>query len=163
MKFSCKNEMENLSFDDSPIKELKIEEKKIEFVFDSAVIKADNSQNGRFQDMFCGEIVLQLQNAQIMRVMKEGMRYYDANGVLKNSIPDEDIPAPGQQAILKRLAKGTVFTVVSAEMKKGYGYEFGIDVCREEDEEESDTFWLCVTCDKTVTMWERYCSPVEEG
>lgn len=163
MKFSCTNEMENLSFDNSQIKELKIEEKTVEFVFDTAVVKADNSQNGRFQDMFCDEVILQLENAEIVRIMKEGMRYYDANGVLKKSIPDEDVPVPGQQVVLRRLAKGTVFTVVSAEMEKGYGYEFGIDVCREEDEEESDTFWLCVTCDMTKAMWERYCNPVEEG
>lgn len=161
MKFRSVNEMEQLSFDDSQIIEFKADDKKITFTFNGATVKAKNSQNGRFEDMYCGEIILQLQNAEIARLVKEGLKYYDANGNLKKEIPDEDVPIPAQAAVLKRMAKGKVFTVVPASVATGYGYEFGIDVPKEEDEEEVDTFWLCVTCDETVATWERYCSPAE--
>lgn len=162
MKFKCVNEMEQLSFDDSEVLEFKIENKRMLFSFNGATIKAKNSQNGRFQDMYCGEIVLQLQNADIVRLMKEGMKYYDANGNLQKEIPDEDIPVLAQPSVLKRLSKGKIFTVVTDTVTSGYAYEFGIDVPQENDEEEMDTFWLCVTCDETIAMWDRYCSPADE-
>lgn len=162
MKFRCTNEMEQLCFDDSEIQELKLEERQMEFTFNGAMIKAGNSQNARFQDMYSNTIVLQLENTEIVRIMKEGMKYYDANGVLQKEIPNEDVPAPAQTAVIKRLAKGKVFTVVTAAVESGFAYEFGIDVPQKEDEEEVDTFWLCVTCEKTIAKWERYSSPAEE-
>ena len=163
MKFQCVNELDQLSFDDAGIGSFRVEEKKIEFTFQGALVKAKNSQNARYQDMYCGEIVLQLENAEIARLVKEGMKYYDADGNLQSEIPDEDVPAPAQDAVLKRLAKGTVFTVVHDDVKEGYAAEFGIDVPKEDDAEEIDTFWLCVTYEKSVAGWDRYCSPAEEN
>lgn len=161
MKFKCINEMEHLSFDDSQISEFKIDNEKIQFTFNGATIKAKNSQNGRYEDMYCGELILRLQNAEIDRMVKEGLKYYDADGKLVKEIPDEDVPIPAQAAALLRIGSGKVFTVVPAEVEKGYGYEFGIDVPQEQDEEEVDTFWLCITCDGTLAMWDRYCSPAD--
>ena len=163
MKFQCVNELNQLSFDDSGILSLKADEENIEFTFQGATVKAKNSQNERYQDMYCGEIILQLKNAKIARLVKEGMKYYDADGNLQREVPDEDVPVPAQAAVLQRLANGTVFTVVHDDVKEGYGVEFGIDVPKEEDEEEIDTFWLCVTFEKSVAGWDRYCSPAEVG
>lgn len=162
MKFECINEMEQLCFDDSEITALKIDDNQIEFTFNGATIKANNSQNGRYQDMFCGEVILQLQNAEIARIVKEGMKRYDADGKLLNEVLDVDIPIPAQGDILRRLEKGKVFTVVIDSVESGYAYEFGIDIPQEEDEEEVDTIWLCVLCKQTKAMWERYCSPAED-
>lgn len=162
MKFRCKDEINQLSFDDSVILGLKCEEQLLEFTFEGATVKAGNSQNSRYQDMSCGEIVLQLKNARIVRLVKEGMKYYDADGRLQNEVPDEDVPAPAQPGVLKKIAKGKVFTTVEDQVPQGYAYEFGVDVPREEDEEEIDTFWLCVTFDESVACWDRYGSPVEE-
>lgn len=163
MKFKCINEMDQLSFDNSELLDFKIEEKTIAFTFNGATVKAKNSQNGRFQDMFCGEIILQMKNAEIARLVKEGMKYYNADGELLKEIPDTDIPVLERPKLLQRLSKGKVFTVVTDSVTSGYAYEFGIDLPREEDEEEVDTFWLCITCDETQAMWERYSGPAEES
>lgn len=162
MKFQCTDEMNQLCFDDSQILQFSFRNKRMEFTFNGAVIKAKNSQNARYQDMCCGEITLRLEEAKIARLMKEGMKYYDANGTLQREIPDEDVPAPAQEAVLQRLSKGTVFTVVEDTVEKGYAFEFGIDVPKEEDEEEIDTYWLCVLFEKSIAGWERYQSPVNE-
>lgn len=163
MKFQCINEHGGMEFDDAGIVSFKCEDKILEFVFQGAVIKAENSQNARFQDMVCGEIILQLKNAEIVRIVKEGMKYYDADGTLIREIPDEDIPAPAQGSMLRRISEGTVFTTVEDERQQGYALEFGIDVPREGEEEDVDTFWLCVTFDESVACWERYCSPAGEN
>lgn len=161
MKFQCTNEHKQIEWDDAKIVSCKYQNNILEFVLQSAIIKAHNSQNARFQDMVCNEIILQLKNAEIVRVVREGMKYYDANGTLQREIPDEDIPAPGQSAILKRVAGGTIFTTVEDEVAQGYALELGIDIPKEEEEDEIDTFWLCVTFDESYACWERYCSPAE--
>lgn len=162
MKFNSKNEMEEISFEGSRITELKMSEDTVKFSFDGAVIKAGNSQNARLEDMYCGPIKLHLQGASVNRIVKEGMKYYDADGKLIREIPDEEIMAPAQAGVWKRCAKGEIFTVVTVPTEEGYGYEFGIDVPQLEDEEETDTFWLCFTCKKTIAKWEKYRTTVKE-
>ena len=54
MKFRCVDEFEQLSFDDSPIVSFQMSEDEVTFTFGGATIKAGNSQNGRFQDMYWG-------------------------------------------------------------------------------------------------------------
>lgn len=130
MKFHCKNELSLLSFDEAVVKEFKIEKDTIQMQFSGGVVKADNSQNGRFQDMFCGEITLWLHQAKLVKIVKEGMKYYDANGVLQEEIPNEDVPVPAQDAVLARVAGGTVFTTVEAQVSQGKGLELGIDIPR---------------------------------
>lgn len=161
MKFQVKDEMDTFSFEDAVIEKLEVKENEIIFGFNGALVKENNSQNARFQDMYCGAMELTLEGAKIARFVKEGMKYYDADGNLLNEIPNEDVPAPAQPAILERLAKGTVFTTVKDEVETGYAYEFGIDVPCTDDEEEVDTFWLCITFSHAIAGWERYCSPVE--
>ena len=84
MKFRCVDEFEQLSFDDSPIVSFQMSTDEVTFTFGGATIKAGNSQNGRFQDMYCGEITLTLLQAQMKRLVKDGMKYYDADGTLLN-------------------------------------------------------------------------------
>ena len=151
MKFRCVDEFEQLSFDDSPIVSFQMSTDEVTFTFGGATVKAGNSQNGRFQDMYCGEITLTLLQAQMKRLVKEGMKYYDADGNLQREIPDEDVPEPAVESVVSRFEKGTVFTVVLGE----------IDVPQEEDEEEVDTYWFCVVFEKSEASWDRYCSPAE--
>ena len=161
MKFQCIDEMSQISLDGAVIRQLTKEEGVIEFTFDGATIKDRNSQNGRFQDMYCGEMVLKLFDSTIVRIVKEGYKYYDADGNLKEEVPNREVPAPEQDHVWKRLHEGTVFTTVEASVAEGYGYEIGIDVPKEEDEEEVDTFWLCVTFGRSEAGWNRYLGPVE--
>ena len=161
MKFRCVDEFEQLSFDDSPIVSFQMSEDEVTFTFGGATIKAGNSQNGRFQDMYCGEITLTLLQAQMKRLVKEGMKYYDADGNLQREIPDEDVPEPAVESVVSRFEKGTVFTVVLDEIDGRKSAEFGIDVPQEEDEEEVDTYWFCVVFEKSEASWDCYCSPAE--
>ena len=159
MKFRSVNEIEELSFDNAAILKFLLSDGTMEFTFSGALVRAGNSQNSRFQDMYCGETELRLENARIARLVKEGMKYYDADGNLQREVPDEDVPAPAVDGVLKRIGKGTVFTTVIDSAESGYACEFGIDVPREDDEEDVDTFWLCVLFDRSVAEWDRYQGP----
>lgn len=161
MKFESVDELRQFSFDDSEIRGLKLQDGQAELTLGGAMVRAGNSQNARYQDMYCGEMVLRFENARIARLMKEGMKYYDADGNLQKEIPDEDVPAPAQPAVLRRLAAGKIFTMVEDGVDNGYACEFGIDVPQEQDEEREDTFWLCFYFDHVIAMWDRYCSPAE--
>ena len=161
MKFQVRDEMKTISFDDSSIQELKAEGDIIRFVFGGAVIKAENSRNTRYQDMYCGTIELQLEGADIARIVKEGYKYYDANGSLKEEAADQDVPKTLWQDVLSCCGKGTVFTTVEDEVDTGFAYEFGIDVPNREDADKTDTYWLCIRFLHAVISWDRFCAPVD--
>ena len=161
MKFRAVNELGEFSFDGAAIQKFLFSDGVMEFTLSGALVKPDNSQNARFQDMYCGEIILQLENVRIGRLVKEGLKYFDADGKLLREIPDEDVPEPAVTGILKRIEKGTIFTTVIDSVESGYACEFGIDVSKVEDEEDVDTFWLCVLYDRSVAEWDRYMGPAE--
>lgn len=163
MKFQSVNELEHFSFEDSEIQELQAAPEQLTFTLSGALVKAGNSQNGRYQDMYCGTLVLRLEHVKIARIVKEGFKYYDADGRLLREVPDEDVPEQKAPQVLDRCKKGRIFTAVEDTVESGYAWEFGIDVPREEDEEEVDTFWLCLLFESATAMWERYCSPAESS
>lgn len=161
MKFQVKDEMNTVSFDDSAVEDLKVEGDTIVFSFGGAVIKAKNSQNTRYQDMYCGAIELRLLEAAIVRLVKEGYKYYDANGNLQEEVPDEDVPKSSWQDALERCGGGRVFTLVEDETDTGFAYEFGVDVPNQKDEDKTDTYWLCIRFGHAILMWDRFCGPVD--
>jgi len=161
MKFNAKDELKQISFEDSEILDFYMDHEKVEFRFNGATIKAGNSQNARFQDVYCGEIKLALEGAKLARLVKEGMKYYDPDGKLLEEIPDQDMEKEDQDQVLARLKEGKVFTTVEAPVKEGQGIEWGIDLPKKEDPEEVDTYWLCFTYQSSHASWDRYCGPAE--
>ncbi len=159
MKFKTAGELQNFSFDDAVIRELTVDEGQITFLFEGAIVKAGNSQNTRMQDMYCGEICLQLQNAHILKIIKEGYKYYDANDQLQEEVPNEEVPAPAQASVLERCGSGTLFTIVR-EQDDDAVYGFGIDVPQKEDEDEIDTYWLCLKFQQDQEQWDRFQTPL---
>ncbi|MFR5617693.1 MAG: hypothetical protein ACLTJ5_02060 [Clostridium sp.] len=81
-----------------------------------------------FRICVAGEVAA-LTRAQMKRLVKEGVKYYDADGNLQREIPDEDVPEPAVESVVSRFEKkGTVFTVVLGEVDGRKSAEFGIDV-----------------------------------
>ena len=159
-KFQAVNEIQNFSFDSSEILELKVGSDSVTFLLNGAVVKKENSQNSRFQDVYCAKLFLQLKEAKLLRLVKEGYKYYDADGNLMEEKPNEDVPVLEQNSVLARCSTGTIFTTVEDEAGTGKIYEFGIDVPKIEDEEEVDTYWLCIQFEESVAGWDKYLGPV---
>lgn len=164
MKFKSVNEMDKLSFHDAAVVEWKVEQELITLIVESVIVKPMNSQNGRYEDMYSGECTLRLQNAKISKVVKEGYKYYDANDVLINEIPDSEIPVLEYKKLFQQMKDAVIFAAVPTdENKEGqYQYQFGFDLQKEDDDEEVDTYWVTVTFDKAVAEWDRYCNPVTD-
>ncbi|MCR5690950.1 MAG: hypothetical protein K6G62_01915 [Eubacterium sp.] len=161
MKFNSKDELKEISFEESEILDFYMDNEKVEFRFNGATIRPGNSQNARFQDVYCGEIQLDLEGAKLARLVKEGMKYFDPDGKLLEEIPDQDIEGSDREEVFSRLKGGKVFTTVEAPVKEGYGIEWGIDLPRTEEPEEIDTYWLCFTYQSSRASWDRYCGPAE--
>ena len=91
MGFQSVNELEQFSFQDAQIKDFQVSEGVIFFELEAVIVKARNSQNANFTDSYAGTLSMRLLGGKIQKAVKEGYKYYDANDVLVEEIPDESL------------------------------------------------------------------------
>ena len=91
MNFKAVDELEQFNFQDAYIDRFEVTNEQITLELEGVIVGKRNSQNERMVESYAGPLVLRLQQAHIFNVFKEGGKYYDANNVLLEEIPDEEI------------------------------------------------------------------------
>jgi hypothetical protein len=159
MAFSAVNELEQFGFADAQIKAFKREEHSITMTLEAVIVKAGNSQNSNYTDSYAGTLSMHLSGANIQKAVKEGYRYYDANDVLVEEVPDEPLTEKQLDALLAGCEDYYMFDVVKvddAQNKTGHFlYLFGLDA------DEDTSYWLQIEFDRSVLSWERYMNRVQ--
>ncbi len=159
MGFQSVNELEQFSFQDAQIKDFQVSEGVIFFELEAVIVKARNSQNANFTDSYAGTLSMRLLGGKIQKAVKEGYKYYDANDVLVEEIPDEALSEEEIAALVKTSKDYYLFDVVKVEDDQNttghFLYLFGLDA----DEETS--YWFQIEFDKSILEWERYMNRVQ--
>ncbi|MBQ8528045.1 MAG: hypothetical protein IJ429_06180 [Lachnospiraceae bacterium] len=159
MGFQSVNELEQFSFQDAQIKQFTVSEGVIALELEAVIVKARNSQNANFTDSYAGTLSMRLLGGNIQKAVKEGYKYYDANDVLVEEIPDQPLSEDEISALIKGSKDYYLFDVVKVEddqNKTGHFlYLFGVDA----DEETS--YWFQIEFDKSILEWERYMNRVQ--
>lgn len=159
MGFQSVNELEQFSFQDAQIKDFQVSEGVIFFELEAVIVKARNSQNANFTDSYAGTLSMRLLGGKIQKAVKEGYKYYDANDVLVEEIPDEALSEEEIAALVKASKDYYLFDVVKVEDDQNttghFLYLFGLDA----DEETS--YWFQIEFDKSILEWERYMNRVQ--
>lgn len=159
MGFQSVNELEQFSFQDAQIKDFKVSEGLISFKLEAVIVKARNSQNANFTDSYAGTLSMRLLGGNIQKAVKEGYKYYDANDVLVEEIPDQPLSEEEIEALVKESKDYYLFDVVKVEDGQNttghFLYLFGLDA----DEETS--YWFQIEFDKSILEWERYMNRVQ--
>lgn len=159
MGFQSVNELEQFSFQDAQIKDFQVSEGVIFFELEAVIVKARNSQNANFTDSYAGTLSMRLLGGKIQKAVKEGYKYYDANDVLVEEIPDEALSEEEIAALVKTSKDYYLFDVVKVEDDQNTTghllYLFGLDA----DEETS--YWFQIEFDKSILEWERYMNRVQ--
>ena len=159
MGFQSVNELEQFSFQDAQIKDFQVSEGVIFFELEAVIVKARNSQNANFTDSYAGTLSMRLLGGKIQKAVKEGYKYYDANDVLVEEIPDEALSEEEIAALVKGSKDYYLFDVVKVEDDQNttghFLYLFGLDA----DEETS--YWFQIEFDKSILEWERYMNRVQ--
>lgn len=159
MSFTAINELEHFGFQDAQIQRADYNNGILEFELEAVIVRANNSQNGNYTDSYAGTLLMRLENAVIQKGVKEGYKYYDANDVLKDEIPDTPLTDEQIKKLLKNSKDYYLFDMVKVNDEENttghFLYLLGIDA----DEETS--YWLQVEFEKSVLSWERYMNRVQ--
>ncbi len=159
MRFQAINELEHFNFQDAQIKQFSVSEGMISFELDAVIVKAQNSQNANYTDSYAGTLAMRLLGGKIQKAVKEGYKYYDANDVLVEEIPDEELSEDAMKQLIKASKDYYLFDVVKVDDDQNttghYLYLFGLDA----DEETS--YWFQIEFEKSILEWDRYMNRVQ--
>ena len=103
MKYKSVDEIETLSFRDATLIRCIYSEKQgiLEFEFDGAVVREDNSANELYTDRYASDMQVRFTEPEIEALLLEGHKYYDANDVLQESVPDKPVDRADYEDVLK--------------------------------------------------------------
>lgn len=159
MSFQSVNELEQFNFQDAQIKQFTVSEGLISLELEAVIVKARNSQNANFTDSYAGTLSMRLLGGNIQKAVKEGYKYYDANDILVEEIPDQPLTEEEIATLIKGSKDYYLFDVVKVEDDQNttghFLYLFGVDA----DEETS--YWFQIEFDKSILEWERYMNRVQ--
>lgn len=161
MNYKSVDELENFCFQDAQIQSIAYQEGALCFVLDAVIVKAKNSQNTNFTDSYAGTLTMRLMGGNIQKAVKEGYKYYDANDMLVEEVPDAPLSVLEIDALLKRSEGFYLFDAVPVEEEQNttghFLYLFGID------ENEDISYWLQIEFEKSILEWDRYMNRVQNG
>ncbi len=165
MKYKAIDEMEHFGFRDAKIIEFERSDAGLKLVLEAVIVKANNSQNSNYTDSYAGELTMRLVGGKIQKGVREGYKYYDANDVLVEEVPDTPLTEDEITALLAGAKDDYLFDVAKvndAENKTGHFlYLFGIDVPGESDEDEIVSYWLQIEFAQSILEWDRYMNRVQ--
>ena len=163
MKYKAVNEIEHFNFRDAQIDSIHVEqaEQTITFALHAVIVTPQNTQNENFTYSYAGDLSMTLYGADIQVALQEGYKYYDANDVLIEEVPDTELSKPELSALLQNLSGAYLWNMTKVEESQNQtGHELyliGIDL----GDEENTTYWLQVAFDEIVMEWDRYMNRVE--
>jgi hypothetical protein len=185
MKFKSVDELEQFRFQDAEIVSLKDKTDMVEMELEAVVVRGRHPLNETYTDRYADTIHMRLTDGKIRKAFKEGYKYYDANGVLLEEIPDEAISENDFSKLCKTCKDGTVFVLENPKsLKEKLGEQFpeqmeklAVDELANEndkkiviiavdvdsvEEEIYHTYWLAVSYTKAILEWEHMMNKPEQ-
>ncbi|MDO4616741.1 MAG: hypothetical protein Q4B03_04710 [Lachnospiraceae bacterium] len=165
MKFHSVNELEHFSFRDAQVFRFEERDSRILLEAEALIVRGSNSQNTRFYDSYADTAQINLVNGKVLSAVKEGFRYYDADGVLQKEVPDQLLTEGEIHDLLRQCSGCYLFSAErkpdtkEGRMQVSLGLEFGDD--SEGTLTMGDSFWIEVSCSSVEVDWERYMNRVE--
>ncbi len=165
MKYHSVNEPEHFSFRDAQVFLFEERENRILLEVEALIVKGSNSQNSRFYDSYADTAQINMVDGKILSAVKEGFRYYNADGVLQREVPDSPLSEAEIQKLLKNCKGAFLFAMEEkgrteeGSMLFSLGLEFG------EDSDGAltmgESFWIEAACSAVEVDWEHYMNRVE--
>ena len=162
MKYVSVNEIDKFRYDDSVIAELTVDSKSINVELEALIVCKSNSQNSNYTESYAGTTVARFAGGTILGAIKDGFRYYNADGVLQKEVPDEKLDEKETEELIKRCPGAFLSGIEKTEEKDGLIYE---TLDREDiDETENtmaDSYQIMIEYEKAVFEWEHYMNRVQ--
>lgn len=163
MRYTAVNELEHFNFKDAVIHSFKIEPalETISLELRAVIVTPDNSQNDNATYSYAGDLGMRFTGARLQKAVKEGYKYYDANDILIEEVPDMPLSLLETDVLLKRVEGAYMWNMTKVEDTQNHTghflYLMGIDL----DDEDNTAYWLQLEFDKVIMEWEKYMNRVE--
>ena len=172
MSFCSVNELQKFSFEDCVVAKAYLTGGQVRFSLEAVRVKPDNSQNKNYTESYADTADLDLKEGEVLSLVKEGWRMYNADNVLEQEVPDEPVPADAWRDIAERLTGAYLFSVkelpaegASADdagsARRTAVLRFEIPPEVEFDTEPTESYELTVSFTDSYLRWDRYLNKVQ--
>lgn len=164
MGFQSVDEINHFSFEDCKIHSFQMGAEGIFLEVEALIVRPENSQNTNYTESYADVAQIRFQAGKIVSGLQEGYKYYDANDVLVNEIPDRSLDEREIKAFPKKCDGAYLFAVEPGETTEGLQhYALGFELEKEDvyGSEIADSFQFDVTCEKVIVNWDRYLNRVQ--
>lgn len=165
MKFKSVNEIEHFNFKDAVIHSFQVDSEleTISLELEAVIVTPENSQNSNYTFSYAGDLVMRFTGARLQVAVKEGYKYYDANDVLVEEVPDTKLSVLELDGLLGRLEGTYMWNMTKVDDEQNdtghFLYLMGIDLGDEDD----TTYWMQLEFDQVIMEWDKYMNRVEMG
>ena len=157
MKYKCVNQTDKFSFRDAQIQRCRYNTDVLMMEVDGVIARYDHPCNETLTDRYIDTVSIRLKKPVIRSFFLEGAKYYDANDVLLEEIPDRDIDPGDYEKIFEKLKQAYIFKVLAKEEDDCQVLEIAVDV-------GEDTYWFETKCEKAVFEWDNFLNKaMQEG
>ncbi len=146
MNYRTTNEINHFQFTDAHVGDIQHTSGFFHMVLDNVTILPENSCNRDIREMRANNLLLKICGGQIVSIIEEGYKLYDANGKEMKRCEDKVIPESEYNEVAKNLVEGVIYSLE----KKENQYEFIIDA------ENERTYQLIVTGTEDIEEWDRF-------
>ena len=157
MKFRTINDLKTIDISDMSLTAIRFEDSSLFLSLEGAVIKADNANNNRYEDVYCTNMELVFKEVTMHSFCLQGFSYYDANGKLLNRVPSTILLGEEITKALDVSSEARVFSLECCDSRQEL-YRLIYDV---DDDGEVKTYEAEFTFAGSAASWERFAGPVE--
>ena len=153
--FKSIDETDRFSYEDCVLTGMERAEDGLIFDVEALIVKENNSQNTNFTESYAGPAKVKFVGGKIIKLIKVGYKYYNADGFLIKSVPDEPIDEPDWQALLETFS-GNYLPYI------GIGnncYDVEIEMT-EEDGTQGNSYIVVIDASSVIVTWDKYLNRV---
>lgn len=153
MKFTTQDEFSNFTYQDVHIADIQITSGFFCMHLDNVTILPENSCNRDIRKMRANNLILRITEGQVRRLVREGFRTYNADGVLMGQTPDEELSPEAYAQAAEAFVDGMMYSAERTQTEDGYQYTFVIDASDER------TYAMTVCGSGDTQEWDRFLNP----
>jgi len=153
--FKSIDETDKFSYEDCVLAGMEWAEDGILFEVEALIVRENNSQNSNFTESYAGPAVIKFVAGRITDVVRVGFKYYDADGQLLKTVPDENESPLVWESLFKKFPGNYL-----PALDKGDGvYTVEIEMS-EEDGTQGNSYLLNIEASGVVITWDKYLNRV---
>ena len=153
--FKSIDEIDKFSYEDCVLTGMEWAEDGLLFEVEALIVKENNSQNTNFTESYAGPAVIKLVDGRITEVTKTGFKYYDADGQLLKTVPDEDESPLVWESLFKTFPGNYLPSLEASDD----GFIIEIEMS-EEDGTQGNSYLLKIDASSAIITWDKYLNRV---